>query len=59
MSSTVDIDIASDAIAPLAGESLWGVALLRGGLIPLHAEIVMRDFQLPVRRLGIQLERLA
>lgn len=59
MASAVNVDIAYNAIAALAAESLLAVALLRGCLIPLNRQVVMGDLQLLVGCFGVQFKWLA
>lgn len=59
VASTVNVDIAYNAIAALAAESLLAVALLGGRLIPLHSQVVVGDLQLLVGCFGVQFEWLA
>ena len=59
VASAVDVNVADDAVATLAGEALLAVSLLRCRLVALHRQVVMGDLQLLVGGLGVQLERLA
>lgn len=59
MAAAVDVDVSCDAVAALVHEGpLLIVALLGRRLVPLHCQVVMGHFQLPMRRLWVQLERL-
>ena len=58
VTAAVDEHVASHAVAPLSGEALRRVALLRGRLVALHGQVVAGHLQLAVRGLGIQLKRL-
>lgn len=59
MASAVDVDVGDDAVAALAGEAVLAVALLRRALVTFHRQVVVGNLQLPVGRLGIELEGLA
>ena len=59
MASAVDVDVGDDAVAALTGKAVLAVALLRRALVTFHRQVVVGNLQLPVGRLGIELEGLA
>lgn len=58
VTAAVDEHVASHAVAPLSGEALGRVALLRGRLVALHGQVVVGHLQLAMSRFGIQSKRL-